>query len=192
MPSLDDSFQELRTKIKQGRELNFMSFEPIFYLVFDPVEILEVKRKLRSWIATLSRKDDFNVSELSIAKETHKIIENHKWKSLWHSHEERNGFNNPQYAKTIKQALVADGGLLHSIEDKLGNLSESNNGLLFITDLEALHPFMRVGQIEGHLQGKFEIPTVFLYPGVRTGKSGLKFLGFYPDDGNYRSVHVGG
>jgi hypothetical protein len=27
---------------------------------------------------------------------------------------------------------------------------------------------------------------------VRTGKTLLKFLGFYPADGNYRSVHVGG
>ncbi|NLB18209.1 MAG: DUF1788 domain-containing protein, partial [Syntrophomonadaceae bacterium] len=31
-----------------------------------------------------------------------------------------------------------------------------------------------------------------LYPGQRTGKTQLKFLGFYSEDGNYRSVHVGG
>ena len=29
-------------------------------------------------------------------------------------------------------------------------------------------------------------------PETRTGKTHLKFLGFYPEDGNYRSVHVGG
>ena len=29
-------------------------------------------------------------------------------------------------------------------------------------------------------------------PGERTGKTRLKFLGFYPEDGNYRSSHVGG
>ena len=33
---------------------------------------------------------------------------------------------------------------------------------------------------------------VFLYPGFRTGETKLKFLGFYPEDGNYRSVHIGG
>lgn len=54
------------------------------------------------------------------------------------------------------------------------------------------HPYMRIGSIEGQLQGKFSVPTVFLYPGIRTGKTRLKFLGFYPEDGNYRSVHVGG
>jgi len=55
-----------------------------------------------------------------------------------------------------------------------------------------LHPFLRIGAIESQLQGQFHVPTVFLYPGVRTGKTRLRFLGFYPEDGNYRSVHVGG
>ena len=54
-----------------------------------------------------------------------------------------------------------------------------------------LYP-IRIGAIESQLQGKFHVPTIFLYPGVRTGKTRLKFLGFYPEDGNYRSVHVGG
>ena len=26
----------------------------------------------------------------------------------------------------------------------------------------------------------------------KAGKTKLKFLGFYPEDGNYRSVHIGG
>jgi Domain of unknown function (DUF1788). len=63
---------------------------------------------------------------------------------------------------------------------------------LLVTDLEALHPYMRIGAIESQLYGKFHVPTVFLYPGERTGKTRLKFMGFYPEDGNYRSVHVGG
>ena len=50
----------------------------------------------------------------------------------------------------------------------------------------------RIGAIEGQLAGCFCVPTVFFYPGERTGKTKLKFLGFYPEDGNYRSVHVGG
>ena len=73
-----------------------------------------------------------------------------------------------------------------------GIVQSEQNALLLVTDLEALHPFLRIGAIESQLQGKFHVPTIFLYPGVRTGKTRLKFLGFYPEDGNYRSVHVGG
>ena len=192
MSSLAENFNELRARVKQGRELNFTSFEPIFYLVYEPSQIIEVKRKLRSWVATLSRKDGFKVSQFSIAQEIHKIIENHKWKELWFKHEEKKGFDNPTYAKTIKEALISKNGLLDKFEKKLADLSEQDNGLLLVSDVEALHPFLRVGQIEAHLQNKIETPIIFLYPGKRTGKTGLKFLGFYPDDGNYRSVHVGG
>lgn len=37
-----------------------------------------------------------------------------------------------------------------------------HNALLLVTDLEALHPFLRIGAIESQLQGKFHVPTIFL------------------------------
>jgi hypothetical protein len=75
---------------------------------------------------------------------------------------------------------------------RLKEIESKPNAILLVTDLEALHPFIRVGAIESQLYGQFKVPTVFLYPGRRTGKTRLSFLGFYPEDGNYRSVHVGG
>ena len=94
--------------------------------------------------------------------------------------------------KSLADILTADNALLKRLEAALQPLEGQQNALLLVTDLEALHPFLRIGAIESQLQGKFHVPTIFLYPGVRTGKTRLKFLGFYPEDGNYRSVHVGG
>ena len=88
--------------------------------------------------------------------------------------------------------MVGAKGLLPRLEARLTELEGKPQALLLVTDLEALHPYVRIGTIEGQLLGRFKLPTVFLYPGVRTGRTGLKFLGFYPSDGNYRSVHVGG
>lgn len=193
MQSIDETFLELREKIKQGRELNFVSFEPVFYLVFHPSQILEVKRKLRSWKATFTNKDHYKVAEFSIAKAIAEIISNHEDKDDWIEYERTEGFDAPQYVNTIKDVILEDGLLVGSIKKKLKQLASAQNGLLLVTDIEALHPFLRIGQIEAELTGVYdEIPKVFLYPGIRTGKTGLKFLGFYPDDGNYRSVHVGG
>ncbi len=76
--------------------------------------------------------------------------------------------------------------------DKLESLGGRENALLLVTDLEAIHPYLRIGSIEQKLQGKFKVPTVILYPGIRTGRITLKFLGIYPEDGNYRSIHIGG
>ena len=103
----------------------------------------------------------------------------------------KKGFDNSIYAKTIKEALTSKNGILEEFE-KAYEIIRGKKRSASCKRCRVLHPFLRVGQIEAHLQGKFDTPTVFLYPGKRTGKTGLKFLGFYPDDGNYRSVHIGG
>ena len=93
--------------------------------------------------------------------------------------------------KSLENA-VTEGSLLRRFETVLEPLEGKDKAIVLVTDLEALHPYLRIGAIEGQLYGKFHVPTVFFYPGERTGKTRLRFLGFYPDDGNYRSVHVGG
>ena len=88
---------------------------------------------------------------------------------------------------------LSQGRLQAVIEGKLAELeTRTDHPVLVVTDLEALHPYLRIGAVESALYGKFKVPTVFMYPGVRAGATKLKFLGFYPEDGNYRSVHVGG
>ena len=53
MSSLKADFDELRERIRHGRELGHASFEPIYYLVFPPEQILEVKRQTPAWVAKL-------------------------------------------------------------------------------------------------------------------------------------------
>ena len=45
MSSLRADFDELRERTRNGRELGHASFEPIYYLIFSPERILEVKRQ---------------------------------------------------------------------------------------------------------------------------------------------------
>ncbi|MEO1652852.1 MAG: BREX protein BrxB domain-containing protein, partial [Bacteroidota bacterium] len=68
-------------------------------------------------------------------------------------------------------------------------LAKIPKSILIVTDLEMLHPFSRFGPIEQSIYNQIEIPIIILYPGKKTG-SALKFLGFYPEDGNYRSKHI--
>ena len=42
MSSLKADFDELRERIRHGRELGHASFEPIYYLVFPPEQILSL------------------------------------------------------------------------------------------------------------------------------------------------------
>lgn len=194
MSSLKQDFDELVTRIKQGREFQHASFEPIYYLVFSPNQIIDVKKQIKPWSQML-KKQGWNVHIFSIAEHINALLENvPKFRrNLWLKQDAASPLDWSKTNNSLANTLSdSEKGLQAVIEKKLLELSNDDKALLLVTDLEALHPYMRIGSIESQLQGKFDIPTVFLYPGVRTGQTRLKFLGFYPEDGNYRSMHVGG
>jgi hypothetical protein len=190
MISLKADFTEVIERMKHGRQLNHASFEEIYYLVFNPALILDVKRQTPAWISRLKNEgwdpETFSISEQIIA-----IHREHKLRKFWLSAESKEPGNAVKANLSLANAL-STGVLLDRLEAALKALETKQRGLLVVTDLEGLHPYIRIGTIEGKLQGKFTVPTLILYPGTRTGKTRLKFLGFYPEDGNYRSVHVGG
>lgn len=191
MSSLRADFDELRERIRHGRELGHASFEPIYYLIFAPDQILEVKRQTPAWLAKLHQ-EGWDVHTFSIADNLWDVLQSDPFWSLCLMEDKAAPLNWERTNKSLADIVTAGGGLLQRLEEALKPLEGQPNTLLLVTDLEALHPFLRIGAIESQLQGQFHVPTVFLYPGVRTGKTRLRFLGFYPEDGNYRSVHVGG
>lgn len=191
MSSLKANFDELRERIRHGRELGHASFEPVYYLIFSPDQILEVKRQTPAWRSKLHQ-EGWDVHIFSIADNIWGLLENDPFWSLCILEDRVAPLNWSRTNKALSDIVTSGGGLMHRLEAKLKSLDGKPNALLLVTDLEALHPFLRIGSIESQLQGQFSVPTIFLYPGVRTGNTRLKFLGFYPEDGNYRSVHVGG
>jgi hypothetical protein len=191
MSSLKADFDELRERIRRGRELGHASFEPIYYLVFAPQQILEVKRQTPAWVARLHQ-EGWNVTVFSVAAAIRAILGADPRRPLWLAADRKAPLDWAKTNQSLANALTANSVLEKKLEDALTSIEAAAGALLLVTDLEALHPYLRIGAIEGKLQGRFHVPTIFLYPGVRTGKTRLKFLGFYPEDGNYRSVHVGG
>lgn len=191
MSSLKANFDELCERIKYGRELDHASFEPIYYLVFSPDQILEVKRQSPAWESKL-RQEGWDLQVFSIAEHLWDLLEADPFWAMCVAQDKQAPLDWDRTNKALADIVTTDHGLLHRLEQKLTELETRSNALIMVTDLEALHPFLRIGAIESQLQGQFNVPTVFLYPGVRTGKTRLKFLGFYPEDGNYRSEHVGG
>jgi hypothetical protein len=190
MSSLQSNFAELRRRVRDGRELGYASFEPIYYLVFPPPEIIEVKRQTPAWIASL-RNDGWDVQTFSMAEQVNAIFTNNPLHQVWIAADRIAPLNWVKANESLENVLTVNRPLLHRLEQFLEQFAGRKNTLILVTDLEALHPYLRVRTLESDLQGKFHAPTVFLYPGTRTGKTGLKFLGFYKEDGDYRSVHIG-
>jgi bacteriophage exclusion system BrxB-like protein len=197
--SLRDKFEELRHRIGHGRTLDSTGTEPIFYLVFPVVEIVDVKRQAKAWIAKLDN-DGWNVVLLSMADAVQSALRGNKLRKFWleserqllnQARQSRQPLDFREINKTLSAALVEGSELQEIIESKLRAAESQRNGLLLIADLEALHPYLRINTIESKLQGRVHCPVVVLYPGKREGKTSLRFLEFYPADPNYRSEHIG-
>ena len=191
MSSLKTDFDELIKQIRHGREVGHTSFEPVYYLIFPPEEILTVKRQTPAMISKLTN-EGWKVKEFSIRRELRNFFENDPLWNIWNTLDRRKPQNWKTTNDSLANALMKGEALQKSLENLIREQSQTANSLILVTDLEALHPYVRIGTIESQLQSKFNVPTVFLYPGIRSGKTTLRFLGFYPDDGNYRSVHIGG
>jgi len=188
MPSLTEKFDRLKKHILAGRELDHASHEPIYYLIFPPKQILEVKHRLTAWEARL-KNDGWHVHKFSMAQAIDELLEDSPLMKFWIKEDKKEPLNWGKTNKSIENYL-SDGKLTDMLREKLHQIKEDEDAILFVTDIEALHPYLRIGAIESSLIGEFKRPTVIFYPGESTGKTNLKFLGFYSEDGNYRSVHI--
>ncbi len=199
MHSLKDKFDEVCLRVHEGRRLESTGSAPIYYLVFPVKQILEVKRQTKAWTAKLKNLG-WNVVTFSFAETLDSIFKNHKLRSSWVMGEKMllakaqgaiPAAAISQINTTLTKALTEGPELLTLIRQKVVEASSHSNGLLLVTDLEAIHPYLRINSIEAKIQDEVHSPVMVLYPGKREGKTSLKFLEFYPADPNYRSEHIG-
>ena len=167
MSSLKADFAELLERIKEGRKFDHASFEPIYYLVFSPNQIIEVKRQIPAWTAKL-KNDGWNVNVFSIASEIKKILEAAPLRAIWLREDSKAPL---QWEKTNNALAntISNGSLQGKLECMLESLDNDSRNILLITDIEALHPYMRIGTIESQLQGSLIYQLCF-YPGLEQVK----------------------
>ena len=198
MQSLKDKFDEVCLRVRNGRRLESTGSTPIYYLVFPPRQILEVKQETKTWIAKLEN-NDWSVVVLSFAEAVNSILREHKFRKMWLQGEKavlaKAAEAIPQSAisditTTLQKSLTEGPELLSRVRDKLDEAANRPNGMLLLTDLEALHPYLRINTIEAQIMDQIRCPVIVLYPGKREGKTSLRFLEFYPADPNYRSEHI--
>lgn len=199
MHSLKDKFDEVCLRVRDGRRLESTGSAPIYYLVYPVREILEVKRQTKAWVAKLQNQG-WNVVTFSFAEAVNSILKNHKLRSTWLIGEKiamgkaKGAIPAATVAevnKTLGKALTEGPELLTMVREKMTEAASQSAGLLLLTDLEALHPYLRINSIEAKVQDEVRCPVIVLYPGKRDGKTSLRFLEFYPADPNYRSEHIG-
>ena len=190
MRSPDALFDALLVELAQGGSLRPTGDDPLYYLVFEPAQMRPVRRALRTWKAKLDL-EGWTVEVVSVAETLAETLRDNPRRARWQQYEDPLDFevHRRTLASALGQGEAVHGALLAAID----RLQGQPRPILFVADVEALHPYLRVGTVENGLQGRLgKIPTVVLYPGTRLGESPIRFLGFYEPQTDYRATIIGG
>lgn len=190
MRSLIDKFNELRGQLKSGvGSIRPTGFDPVYYLLFPPNQIIEVKQRYPEWEAQL-RVDGFQPHRISMTAVINNYFRAHDLRDALLEAAQLQSDDYSVITRSLTTHLVNDNVVGAAILNALEKHKHDPASILFITDLEALHPFLRIGAVEQQLVGRFAFPTVVLYPGTAGGAYSRRFLGIHKEDGNYRSPHI--
>ena len=185
---LDLSFEQLRKRLLDPNILSPVHGASVFYFVYDPGMILSVRRLMPGWVSRLKNEQGIDVELISLAEILWKLIdESGRWND-WIELEK--DFTPQQINAAISSVLQQDNVFINAVVERV--LSVQAGKVVFIVDVELIHPYAKTKPIESVLHNKSQIPVIFFYPGERTGQFGLKFLSFYPEDQGYRSSLIGG
>lgn len=187
MYSLDNAFNELLDKISDPDALDPAKSDPVFYFVYPPDLMLDLKKRLPRWTSRI-REAGFEVRRVSIADVMWKLVDDSERWDEWIELEAEADIE--MLRDALSDVLRQNNALLNSIAAEVE--STSGKEVVLITEIELLHPFTRTKIIGDYLHDKAKVPTVFLYPGTLSGQSSLKFLGFHSPDPGYRSAILGG
>lgn len=188
MDQISNKFHQILEYLEDPGSGHHSGDKKLCYLTFPFEKVLIVKQNLETFLS-LAKHQNYDVDVLSLGTVVNDYIVNNPRRKNWYGFskvEEQSEMSD--FFKGVGSSIIENEVIETAILQKQGELQNKKKPLLFITDLEGIHPFTRFGPIEQKIYNQLEIPIIILYPGDLTGSS-LEFLGFYPADGNYRSKH---
>jgi hypothetical protein len=189
MDLLINKFKEALDMLREPTTHHHAGDKDLIYLTFEPEEIPKVKQIVPA-LKKLATHQGYKIEVLSLAEVLDNFFSANPNRESWFT------FDNAQEKWELEDLFKDLGDIVKNNDvigkallEKQAQINGAPKTVLLITDLEILHPFSRFGPIEQKIYNEIQMPMMILYPGKKSG-SALNFLGFYPEDGNYRSKHI--
>ena len=186
--NVDKRYRDLLDYLVQPKGHDHSGDKTICYLTFGPENIQYVKQRLNEVWLDLAKHKGVNLVVLSLHEVLKEFFNQDDYRVEAGEYATEDEYQMKKVYDSLGENLKNQEVIEKAILIKQNEVKKVKNSVLLISDLEAIHPYTRFGPIEQIIYGKIEVPIVVLYPGELSG-SALKFLGFYPEDGNYRSKH---
>ena len=186
--NVDKKYKDLLDFLVQPKVHDHSGDQTICYLTFGLDQIQHIKQCLNEGWLDLAKHKGITLVPLSLHSVLKDFFEKDDYRIEAGQDAAENEIDMREVYDSLGENLKNQEVLEDAILKKQEEVKNVKNGVLLITDVEAIHPFTRFGPIEQKIYNKVDVPIVVFYPGEKSG-SALKFLGFYPEDGNYRSKH---
>ena len=181
MSSLKDNFAELLTRIRHGREVGHASFEPLYYLVFPPHQILEVKRQLPAWIAKL-RNEGWEVHVFSMAEAIAALLGQAPLRQIWLSADRSAPLAWEKTNRSLANTL-ARGALQARLEAVLEPLQGQATPSSLSPTSKRCIPISGSGPLKASCKGNVRSPRSFCIQGCARARRISSFWAFIPKTG---------
>jgi len=114
--------------------------------VLQPNLILEVKRRIPAWVARLKNEGWNEVHCFSIAQTIQEILQHDPRRALWLMADGKEPQNWQRTNESLTNALQNGKAIQIKLEALLQSLEGRKDAIVLVTDLEALHPYLRIGR----------------------------------------------
>ena len=185
---VDKRYTDMLDFLVQPKSHDHSGDKTICYLTFGSDKIQYVKKRINEGWLDLARHRGVEPIVLSLHEVLKEFFSQDDYRIEAGEEASEDEFEMKEVFGSLGENLKNKEVIEQAILNKQEEVKNTKHGILVIADVEAIHPFTRFGPIEQKIYGKIEVPIIVLYPGEMSGAA-LKFLGFYPEDGNYRSTH---
>jgi hypothetical protein len=186
--NVDKRYTDLLDYMVQPKSYDHSGDKTICYLTFKSEEIQYVKKRLNEDWLHLARHRELEPIILSLHEVLKAFFSKDEYRIEAGEDASEDEYEMRDVYDSLGENLKNKEVIEQAIISKQEEVKALRNGVLLVTDIEAIHPFTRFGPIEQKIYSEIHVPIIIMYPGEMSG-SALKFLGFYPEDGNYRSKH---
>jgi hypothetical protein len=135
MQSLAENFNQLRQHLKRGvSSMKHTGFDPVYYLVFPPSEMLQAKHFLPEMLAQL-KLGGFEPRVLSMTSLLNDWFRSHKLRPEWQKGLLSADNAHRQFQSTFSGKLDKEKVVVTAIQKELDEMEGNREGLLILTDL---------------------------------------------------------
>lgn len=185
MVSYEEKIEKALQWLKEPSHLSPTGFSPIVYLVYQPEDVMTVRNIVDVFLVPKANYMGFKTHFFSFSDLIDEFVNNHEYLEMWTD----SSVTEQELYNSIKQEVDASGCIEKALLKIQEDLANDSHSLLILRDVEMLHPFNMMGVIENKIYNQIHIPILVLYPGETIGKA-RSFLGYYNQDGNYRSINI--